>query len=78
VLERFRKSGRAISILIFIITTRRSEVMYMCVRVIGFASVFYGFSAKHAALRRKSKYWLARNRYNVGRHVYSRTIASVS
>jgi hypothetical protein len=31
------------------------------------------FSARHAALRRKSKDWLARNRDNVcpsGRHVY--------
>jgi hypothetical protein len=52
--------------------------MYMYVRGISFASVFYGFSAEHAALRRKSKDWLARNRDNVGRHVYSRTIASVS
>ena len=52
--------------------------MYLCVRGIGFVSVFYGFSAKHAVLRRKSKDWLARNRDNVGRHVYSRTIASVS
>ena len=39
------------------------------------------FSAKHAALRRKSKYWLARNQDNVsewGRHVYPWTVVSVS
>jgi len=41
------------------------------------------FSAKHAALRRKSKDWLARNQDNVsewglGRHVYPRTVVSVS
>jgi hypothetical protein len=38
------------------------------------------FSAKHAALRRKSKDWLARNQNNVsewGRHVYPWTVASV-
>jgi len=37
------------------------------------------FSAKHAALRRKSKDWLARNRDNVsrvGRHVYPWTCFS--
>ena len=40
------------------------------------------FSAKHAALRRKSKDWLARNQDNMskwgGRHVYPRTVVSVS
>ena len=39
------------------------------------------FSAKHAALRRKSKYWLARNQDNVyewGRQVYPRSVVSVS
>ena len=36
------------------------------------------FSAKHAALRRKSKYWFARNRNNGERHVYSQTVLSVS
>jgi hypothetical protein len=38
------------------------------------------FSAKHAALRRKNKYWLARNQDNVsvGRHVYPQTVVSVS
>ena len=40
------------------------------------------FSAKHAALRRKSKDWLSRNRDNVsecmGRHVYPQTVVSVS
>jgi hypothetical protein len=38
------------------------------------------FSAKRAALRRKSKDWLARNQNNVsewGRHVYPWTVASV-
>ena len=38
------------------------------------------FSAKHAALRRKSKDWLARNQDNVsrvGRHVYPQTFVSV-
>ena len=38
-----------------------------------------GFSAKHAALRRKSKDWLTRNQDNrVKRHVYLQTIVSVS
>jgi hypothetical protein len=39
------------------------------------------FSAKHAALRSKSKDWLARNQNNlsrVERHVYQRTVVSVS
>ena len=39
------------------------------------------FSAKHAALKRKSKDWLARNKNNVsewGRHVYPQTVVSVS
>jgi hypothetical protein len=36
------------------------------------------FSAKHAALRRKSKDWLGRNQDNVGRHVYPQTVVSVS
>ena len=39
------------------------------------------FSAKHTALRRKSKDWLARNQDNmsrVWRHVYPRTVVSVS
>jgi hypothetical protein len=36
------------------------------------------FSAKHAALSRKSKDWLARNQNNVERHVYPRTVVSVS
>ena len=39
------------------------------------------FSAKHAALRRKSKDQLARNQDNMskwGRHVYPRTVVSVS
>ena len=39
------------------------------------------FSAKHAALRRKSKDRLARNQDNMskwGRHVYPRTVVSVS
>ena len=36
------------------------------------------FSAKHAVLRRKSKNWLARNQNNMERHVYPRTVASVS
>ena len=39
------------------------------------------FSAKHAALRRKSKGWLARNRDNVSRvqrHVNLWTVVSVS
>ena len=38
------------------------------------------FSAKHAALRRKTKDWLTRNQDNVrvGRHVYPRTVDSVS
>ena len=38
------------------------------------------FSAKHAALRRKCKDWLARDQANVsklGRHVYPRTVVSV-
>jgi hypothetical protein len=37
------------------------------------------FSAKHTALRRKSKDWLARNRDNVslvGPHVYLQTVVS--
>jgi len=49
----------------------------MCVSGIGFASVSMA-SAKHAALRRRSKDWVARNRDIVGQHVYSRTIVSVS
>ena len=39
------------------------------------------FSAHHAALKRRSKDWLARNQENVsemGRHVYPRTVVSVS
>ena len=38
------------------------------------------FSAKHAALRRKTKDWLTRNQDNVrvGRHVYPQTVDSVS
>ena len=40
------------------------------------------FSAKHAALRRKSKYWLAWNQDNVSKwsnmYVYRRTVVSVS
>ena len=39
------------------------------------------FSAKHAALRSKSKYWLAQNQNNVSRverYVYQRTVVSVS
>ena len=36
------------------------------------------FSAKHAALSRKSKDWLARNQNNVERHVYPRTVVSES
>jgi len=40
------------------------------------------FSAKHAALRRKSKDWLAQNQKNVcvrvGQHVYPQTVVSVS
>jgi len=38
------------------------------------------FSAKHAALRRKSKGWLARNQNNVSEwgDVYPRTVVSVS
>jgi hypothetical protein len=35
-------------------------------------------SAKHAALRRKNKNWLARNQDNVSRHVYPRAVVSVS
>ena len=50
----------------------------MCDSGIGVASVFYEFSAKHAALRRMSKNWVARNRDIVGQHVYSRTVVSVS
>ena len=41
----------------------------------------YCFSAKHAALRRKSKDRLARDQDNMskwGRHVYPRTVVSVS
>jgi hypothetical protein len=38
----------------------------------------YCFSAKHAALSRKSKDWLARNQDNVGLHVYPRTVVSVN
>jgi hypothetical protein len=41
----------------------------------------YCFSPKHAALRRKSKNWLARNQNNVsrvGQHVYLWTVVSVS
>ena len=38
-----------------------------------------GFSAKQAALRRKSKDWLTRNQDNrVKRHVYLQTVVSVS
>ena len=39
------------------------------------------FYTKHPGLRRKSKDWLARNHNNVsrvGRHVYPRTVVSVS
>ena len=39
------------------------------------------FSAKHAALQRKRKDWLARNQDNVswvGQHVYPQTVVSVS
>ena len=36
------------------------------------------FSAKHAALRRKSKDWLARNQNNMCGHVYPRPVDSVS
>ena len=39
------------------------------------------FSAKHTALRRKGKGWLARNQNNVsrvGQHVYPQTVISVS
>ena len=38
------------------------------------------FSAKHTALRRKSKDWLARNQDNVfvGRHVYPWTVVPMS
>jgi hypothetical protein len=36
------------------------------------------FSAKHAALRRKSKNWLARNHNNVEGHVYPWAGVSVS
>jgi hypothetical protein len=41
----------------------------------------WSFSAKHAALRRKSKDWLARNQNNVSQveqHVYPQTAVSVS
>jgi hypothetical protein len=38
----------------------------------------YSFSAKHAALRRKSKDRLVRNQDSVERHVYSWTVVSVS
>ena len=38
----------------------------------------YCFSAKHAALSRKSKDWLTRNQDNVGLHVYPRTVVSVN
>ena len=41
----------------------------------------YCFSTKQAALRRKSKDWLARNQDDVpewGGHVYPRTVVSVS
>jgi len=38
----------------------------------------YCFSSKHAALRRKSKDWLARNQNRVGQHVNLRTIFSVN
>ena len=37
----------------------------------------YSFSAKHAALRRKSKDRLVRNQDSVIRHVYSWTVVSV-
>ena len=39
------------------------------------------FSTKHAALRKKSKDWLARNQNNVStveQHVYPRIVVSVS
>ena len=36
------------------------------------------FSAKHVALRSKSKDWLARNQDNVGRHIHPRIVVSVS
>ena len=36
------------------------------------------FSAKHTALRRKSKDWLVLNQDDVGRHVNMQTIVSVS
>ena len=42
---------------------------------------FCYFSAKHAALRRNNKNWLARNQDNVsrvGRHVFPWTVVSVS
>jgi hypothetical protein len=38
----------------------------------------YCFSARHAALRRKGKDWLARNHDNVPEYVYQRTVVSVS
>ena len=34
------------------------------------------FSAKNAALRRRSKDWLARNQNNVERHIYPMTVVS--
>ena len=50
-------------------------------QTINYKFVICCFSAKQAALRRKYKDWLARNQYNVselGRHVYPRTVVSVS
>ena len=38
----------------------------------------YCFSAKHAALRRRSKDWLARNQGNVSECVYPQTVVSMS
>ena len=40
--------------------------------------VFVASSLSMQALRRKSKDWLAQNQDNVGRHVYQRTVVSVS
>jgi hypothetical protein len=40
--------------------------------------VFVAYNAKQAELRRKSKDWLLRNQDNVERHVYPRTVVSVS
>jgi hypothetical protein len=44
------------------------DKMLWCLQHFNFISLLIGiccFSAKHAALRRKSKFWLARNRNNV-------------